>query len=292
MDTPITGAGNTGGASSGPQLGQAAFGRVQSMIYRHAGIALKPGKVQMVHSRLLRRLRALHIDSFDRYLDQLERGGADSAEWQEFVNALTTNLTSFFREQYHFPILTRHLQSLRKPGPVRIWCAAASTGEEPYSIAITAADAVGRPGPEVQILATDIDTRVLETAHRGVYPLEAVERLDTSILKRHFQRGKGANEGFVLVSQALRQLVTFRQLNLLAPTWPMREHFDAIFCRNVLIYFDKPTQVRVVQRLAACLAPGGLLFVGHSENFTQMRDCVELTGKTVYRAVRSSPGPP
>ena len=292
MDTPITGSGNSGGASSGPQLGQAAFERVQEMIYRHAGIALKPGKIQMVHSRLLRRLRALHIDSFDRYLDQLDHIGSASAEWQEFVNALTTNLTSFFREQYHFPILTRHLQSLRKPGPVRIWCAAASTGEEPYSIAITAADALGRPSGDVQILATDIDTRVLEAAQRGVYPRDAVERLDVSMLKRHFLRGKGANEGFVRVSEALRQLVTFRQLNLLDPSWPMRERFDAIFCRNVLIYFDKPTQVRVVQKLAACLAPGGLLFVGHSENFTHMRDCVELTGKTVYRAVRPSPGPP
>ncbi len=286
-----TDAGEAGTHNPGPQLGQQAFERVQAMIYRHAGISLKAGKMQMVHSRLLRRLRALRMDSFDRYLDQLDRAGADSPEWQEFVNALTTNLTSFFREQYHFPVLSRHLQGLRRPGPVRIWCAAASTGEEPYSIAITAAEALGGRA-DVQILATDIDTRVLEAAQRGVYPLDAVERLDRSVLKRHFLRGKGPNEGFVRVTQELRQLVTLRPLNLLEPAWPMRERFDAIFCRNVLIYFDKPTQIRVVQRLAGYLAPGGLLFVGHSENFTQMRDCVELVGKTVYRAARQPQGPP
>lgn len=294
VDIPNTASGTTETMTAGPQLGQRAFERVQSMIYRHAGIALKPGKMQMVHSRLLRRLRALRMDSFDRYLDQLDQAGADSPEWQEFVNALTTNLTSFFREQYHFPVLARHLQGLRRPGPARIWCSAASTGEEPYSIAITAADALGGRGraADVQILATDIDTRVLEAAQRGVYPLESVERLDASMLRRHFLRGKGANEGFVRVAQDLRQLVTFRQLNLLDTTWPMRERFDAIFCRNVLIYFDKPTQVQVVRRMAGHLAPGGLLFVGHSENFTQMRDCIELIGKTVYRAARQAQGAP
>lgn len=274
------------GPLSSPVLSEEAFQRVRALIHRHAGIALNPSKQQMVHSRLSRRLRALRLNSFDRYLDDLQQQGPEAAEWQEFVNALTTNLTAFFRESHHFPILSSHLQRCRGRGPVHIWCCAASTGEEPYSIAMTAWDALGGAGSDTHILATDIDTKVLETAQRGVYPLEAVERLDRRLLQRFFQRGRRGNEGMVRVSPELQSMISFRTLNLLAAQWPVQTRFEAIFCRNVLIYFDKPTQTRVLQRLASYLQPDGLLFVGHSENFSHMRDLFSLQGKTVYRIVR------
>jgi chemotaxis protein methyltransferase CheR len=269
-----------------PVLSAEAFERVRELIHRRAGIALNPSKQQMVHSRLSRRLRELRLNSFDRYLDDLQRQGPECDEWQEFVNALTTNLTAFFRESHHFPILSAHLQQCRGRGPLHVWCCAASTGEEPYSLAMTARDALGSAGAETHILATDIDTKVLETAQRGVYPLEAVERLDRRLLQRYFQRGRRDNEGLVRVSPELQSMITFRTLNLLGAQWAVQTRFEAIFCRNVLIYFDKPTQTRVLQRLAEYLQPGGLLFVGHSENFSHMRDLFELQGKTVYRVVR------
>ena len=259
------------------------FERVRALIYQRAGIALNPTKRSMVQSRLTRRLRALSLDSFTAYLDRLESGSDDAPEWQQFVNALTTNLTSFFREAHHFPVLAQHLLESAGRAPLRVWCCAASTGEEPYTLAMTAIDAFKSRTPPVSILATDIDTAVLERARRGVFADETVERLDADLLKRHFLRGTGANAGHVRVRAELQALLSFRQLNLLAPRWPVQERFDAIFCRNVMIYFDKPTQHRVLERLAAHLNPDGLLFAGHSENFTQSRDVFELQGKTVYR---------
>jgi chemotaxis protein methyltransferase CheR len=266
------------------ELSHADFERVRSMIHRHAGIALNPGKKTMVHSRLSRRLRVLGQSDFAAYLDGLERCGNDQPEWQEFVNALTTNLTSFFREAHHFPLLAQHLQRCAAQAPLQIWCCAASTGEEPYSIAMTALDAFEpQTLPPVSILATDIDTAVLERARQGVYPIDAVAKLDQDLLRRHFLRGSGPSEGLVRLRPQLGQMISFRRLNLLQPDWPLHGRFDAIFCRNVMIYFDKPTQARLLQRLAQRLKPDGLLFAGHSENFTQARELFELQGKSVYR---------
>ena len=271
------------------ELSQADFERVRSMIHRHAGIALNPSKRTMVFSRLSRRLRVLGKADFAGYLDELERSGSDQPEWQEFVNALTTNLTSFFREAHHFPVLTQHLRQRAAMAPLNIWCCAASTGEEPYTLAMTARDAFeGRSAPAVSILATDIDTAVLERARQGVYPIDAVAKLDAGLLRRHFLRGSGGSAGLVRVRPELVSMISFRQLNLLESRWPMDTRFDAIFCRNVMIYFDKPTQTRVLQRLARHLKPDGLLFAGHSENFTHARDLFELQGKTVYRLARSA----
>jgi chemotaxis protein methyltransferase CheR len=274
-------------AMHGPrvELSQADFERVRRMIHGHAGIALHPGKKTMVHGRLWRRLRVLGRTDFASYLDELERPGRDPAEWQAFVNALTTNLTAFFREAHHFPVLTQHLQQRAGNGPLQLWCCAASSGEEPYSMAMTAHDALG-PMPPVSILATDIDTAVLERARQGVYPIAAVARLDPTLRRRHFLRGRGVREGLVCVRPELGALVSFRALNLLAAHWPLTTRFDAIFCRNVMIYFDKPTQHRVLQRLAQWLKPDGLLFVGHAENFSEARELFELQGKTVYRLAR------
>ncbi|MHB0975510.1 MAG: CheR family methyltransferase [Thiobacillus sp.] len=255
------------------------FARIRALIYRQAGIALAESKQEMVYSRLARRLRAKGLNSFAEYLDGLENG-RDGDEWEAFTNALTTNLTSFFREAHHFPILAEHLQNMK--APLSIWCSASSTGEEPYSIAMAACEAFGTLTPPVSIVATDIDTNVLETAANGVYPIERIDKMAQGRVKRFFQRGKGERSGLVRVRPELRQLVTFKPLNLLAGTWPVSGPFDAIFCRNVMIYFDKPTQGRILERFVPLLKPEGLLFAGHSENFMYASDAFRLRGKTVY----------
>ena len=257
------------------------FERVRELIYRRAGITLAPTKRSMVYSRLSRRLRETGHTDVGAYLDSL--GRADSSEWQSFVNALTTNLTSFFREGYHFPVLAEHLRRLvAARGKASIWCAAASTGEEPYSLAITAIETLGAR-PPVKIFASDIDTDVLAKARRAVYAMNSVESLEPERLKRHFMRGTGSNSGMVRVRREVSSLVEFGQVNLAAEPWPFREPFDVVFCRNVMIYFDTPTAV--LERIHRALRPEGLLFVGHSENFSDRRELFSLQGKTIYRKV-------
>ncbi len=261
------------------------FERVRALIYQRAGISLADSKQEMVYSRLARRLRATGIQSFVRYLDDLEAGRM-ATEWEAFTNALTTNLTSFFREAHHFPLLEEHLVGLQHTAsggkPLTIWCSAASTGEEPYSIAMTACEAFNSLTPPVQIVATDIDTNVLAVGATGVYPMERIEKVGQARLKRFFLKGKGANEGMARVRPELRQLVSFRQLNLLANDWPVDGQFDAIFCRNVMIYFDKDTQRKILSRFVPLMKPHALLFAGHSENFLYVSDSLRLRGKTVY----------
>jgi chemotaxis protein methyltransferase CheR len=259
------------------------FERVRALIHGRAGISLADSKQEMVYSRLARRLRATGIQSFGRYLDDLEAGRMDK-EWEAFTNALTTNLTSFFREAHHFPLLLEHLIAIRKKDtrPITIWCSAASTGEEPYSIAMTACEAFNTLTPPVQIVATDIDTNVLTTAANGVYPMERLDKMAPERLRRFFLKGKGAHEGMARVRPELSNLVSFRQLNLLAEGWPVDGPFDAIFCRNVMIYFDKPTQRKILDRFVPLMKPHGLLFAGHSENFLYVSDSLRLRGKTVY----------
>ncbi len=255
------------------------FARVRKLIYQHAGISLSEAKTDMVYSRIGRRLRATGFDSFKVYLDNLENEN-DAAEWEAFTNALTTNLTSFFREEHHFPILAEHLSKIK--GPIRIWCSAASTGEEPYSIAMTACEAFGTMKPPVEIIATDIDTNVLATASRGVYPYERVSKLSEERRQRFFQRGTGANEGSVRVRNELRSMITFEQLNLLDEQWALKDPFDVIFCRNVMIYFDKPTQSKILSHFVPLMKPHAILFAGHSENFLYVSNAFHLRGKTVY----------
>jgi chemotaxis protein methyltransferase CheR len=257
------------------------FERVRSMIHARAGISLAPSKKTMVYSRLSRRLRELGVRDFESYLALLQSD--DSGEWAGFVNALTTNLTSFFREPYHFPILADHLRRCaERRRDIRIWCTAASTGEEPYSIAMTAVEALGER-PPVSILASDIDTRVLATARAGIYPLAGVEVLGEARLRRFLLRGRGPREGYARIRPELAALVEFRQLNLVDLPAQVGGPFDAIFCRNVLIYFDAGTKQRVVENLRDQLRPDGLLFVGHSENFAGARNGFRPEGKTVYR---------
>ncbi|MEN3366874.1 MAG: chemotaxis protein methyltransferase CheR [Burkholderiales bacterium] len=255
------------------------FDRVRALIYKRAGIALAESKQEMVYSRLARRLRAIGLHSFQSYLDGLE-DKAESDEWEAFTNALTTNLTSFFREEHHFPLLASHVRNSKEP--VTIWCSASSTGEEPYSIAMTLCEALGAQASQAHVIATDIDTNVLNTAANGVYPIDRIERVSQERVKRFFLKGKGAQEGLVRVRPELRQMVTFKPLNLLAGSWPLSGPFDAIFCRNVMIYFDKPTQGKILSRFVPLMKPEALLFAGHSENFMYVSDAFKLRGKTVY----------
>lgn len=258
----------------------ADFERVRKLIYGRAGISLGPSKREMVYSRLGRRLRALGLSDFGDYLHVLENG--DAAEWEAFTNSLTTNLTAFFREEHHFPLLADLLQRHRGRGQIALWCAAASTGEEPYSMAMTAAEVFGTLSPPVRILATDIDTNVLAKAQQGVYAMERLEKMSQERIRRFFLCGKGVHAGKARVRDELRALISYRPLNLLDTGWPIRGPFHAIFCRNVMIYFDKPTQYGILQRFLPLLHPDGLLFAGHSESFHHAVDLFRPRGKTVY----------
>lgn len=262
------------------------FLRITKLIYDHAGIALSPQKEDMVYSRLARRLRATGLTSFGAYLALLERG--DAAEWELFVNSLITNLTSFFREEHHFPMLKEHLRPRMKKGSITIWCSAASTGEEPYSIAMTVAELYGRIPDNVRILASDLDTSVLDKARQGVYPFERVSKIPEDLLRKYFTRGSGAKADVACVRPELQAMLSFRQINLLDTSWPMRGPFDAIFCRNVMIYFDKPTQHRILSKFVPLLAPDGVMFAGHSESFHHATDLFKLRGKTVYELAESA----
>ena len=260
------------------------FDRVRRLIYDHAGIHLHAGKQAMVYSRLSRRLRETGHRSFSDYLGWLQQAGDGAArsEWQQFVNGLTTNLTAFFREAHHFDCLAQDLR-VRQGRESRIWCAAASTGEEPYSIAMVVDETLGAQA-RVEIVASDIDTTVLATARQAVYDTDS-RGLSPARLQRHFLRGKGTYLGRIRVRPALAQRVDFRPLNLMDPRWDLGAPFDIVFCRNVMIYFDAPTQRRVLERMHRALKPGGLLFAGHSENFSDARELFRLRGKTVYERV-------
>ncbi|WP_227753493.1 MULTISPECIES: CheR family methyltransferase [Ramlibacter] len=254
------------------------FQRVRAMIRAKAGIDLHPGKQNMVYGRLSRRLREVGLGSFKEYLDRLQR--ESDPEWQEFINCLTTNLTAFFRESHHFDLLAAEL---KKGGVRRIWSCAASTGEEPWSIAITVQEALGA-NASVTIDASDIDTRVLQAAREATYTMENATPLGEARLRRFFLRGSGPNEGKVRVRPEVRRMVNFKPFNLLGGNWQL-EPYDVVFCRNVMIYFDRPTQRQVLQRLHAAMRPGSVLYVGHSENFSEHRDLFQLSGKTAYRRV-------
>jgi len=261
------------------------FEEVRKLIYDHAGIALSDAKEDMVYSRLARRLRATGLKTFRDYLGLLRNG--DEAEWEAFVNSLTTNLTDFFRENHHFVILREFLRS-RADRPIRLWSSASSTGEEPYSMAMAAVEAFGGFNAPVEIVASDLDTNVLKKAEEAVYPVERMKKLSAEQQRRFFLKGTGERAGFVKARPELRAMVRFFPLNLLAPSWPLRDQVDAIFCRNVMIYFDKPTQHKILAKMKPLLKRDGLLFVGHSEALYHATDLFHLRGQTVYEHVEAS----
>jgi chemotaxis protein methyltransferase CheR len=252
------------------------FARVRRLIHDYAGISLSEQKRTMVYNRLVRRLRSRGEVAFGRYLDLVQSG--DSGEREAFVNALTTNLTAFFREPHHFELLAARAAAPRPAPAMRIWSSGCSTGEEAWSIAMVLREA-GRPA---EILATDIDSDVLATAEAGVYPVERTGTMPPRRVQQHFLRGVGTNEGLLCVRPELRAMVRFAQLNLQAPQWALQDGFDAIFCRNVVIYFDRDVQRRLASRFAAMLAPGGLLVVGHAESFPSALPAFRSCGRTAY----------
>jgi chemotaxis protein methyltransferase CheR len=270
------------------RLTDANFRFLCKLANSHSGIVLTDAKRQMIYSRLVRRLRALRLASFDDYCEMLESG--DPGEFIEFINAITTNLTAFFREMHHFEHLAQKvvpelLQQHAADRRIRIWSAGCSTGEEPYSLAMTLAETI--PNIErwdVKLLATDLDTNVLAKAASGIYDEKRVEGMARARLDRWFMRGTGGNSGSVCVRPELKQLISFKQLNLMED-WPMRGPFDVIFCRNVVIYFDKPTQRRLFERYADLMVPFGHLFIGHSENLFKVTERFEPLGQTIYRRV-------
>jgi chemotaxis protein methyltransferase CheR len=275
-------------SSDREQLSTATFSALRNLLHAHSGIALAPHKITMVQSRLAKRLRSLGIQTYEEYLQILER--PDSPEWHEFINALTTNLTSFFREGHHFTRLPELLKPLHAESHrLRVWSAGCSTGEEPYTLAMTLLKAFGH-GATIQILATDLDTAVLDTASRGVYPEARIEALDVAWKRLAFLRGKGPHDGKVQVKPELKKLITFQQLNLLEDNWSIPGGpFQAIFCRNVMIYFDKPTQRKLLKRFYDRLEPDGYLFVGHSEALLDSNLGFHSLGQTIYQRKVATP---
>ncbi|PWF21207.1 CheR family methyltransferase [Corticimicrobacter populi] len=263
------------------------FERVRALIYARAGIALGAQKREMAYSRLVRRLRNFPGVDFKTYLDLLEND-ANSPEWEDFTNALTTNLTAFFREPHHFPLLAKFVT--QRQDPVEVWSCAASTGEEPYSIAMTLTEALGSRASQARVLGTDIDTKVIQQAQRGVYAMQRVEGMSQERLKRFFLKGKGEQAGYVKVKPELARMLEYRPLNLLDRDWGMQgRKFDVIFCRNIMIYFDKKTQAEILKRFVPLMKPGGLLFAGHSENFTYITNDFVLRGQTMYELTGGRP---
>jgi len=263
------------------------FEAVRKRLYDHAGISLNDSKRDLVYSRLSRRLRALRIGSFGAYLRLLDSAQGES-ELVHFINALTTNLTAFFREPHHFDYLAEEAlpEALRRhehDRRVRFWSAGCSTGEEPYSMAMIVRENLPpRQCWDLKILATDLDSNVVAKAAGGQYTAERISGISRARAHKWFHRVQGADR--VQVDPALRELITFKQLNLMHD-WPMRGPFDLIFCRNVVIYFDKPTQRRLFERYADILVDGGYLFLGHSESMYRLTDRFELVGRTIYRKV-------
>ena len=264
-------------------LSEREFSRIKNRVYQVAGISLSDAKRTLVISRLSKIVRGLGLPGFDAYVDFLERGGS-AQDGQDFVNALTTNLTRFYREDHHFEHLRSHVGALLAEKPrgtrIRIWSAGCSTGQEPYTIGMDLLGAF----PELKrwdfkILATDIDTAVIAKAARGIYPESELSGLSSERM-RPFQR---PGDGTVKVPEAVRELVSFKPLNLIGP-WPMKGPFDAIFCRNVAIYFDKATQGEVFGRFSKLLAPEAFLYIGHSENLGSGGEGFRLVGKTIYQS--------
>ncbi|MFC3034843.1 CheR family methyltransferase [Pseudoalteromonas fenneropenaei] len=262
----------------------ADFHKVSDKVYQACGIVLGPHKKEMVYSRLARRIRAVGLKSFADYLAHVDSHA--ETELTQFINAITTNLTSFFREQHHFdylanvivPVLLERNQKSRR---VRIWSAGCSTGEEPYSIAMTIAGKFPKAW-DVKILATDLDSNVLDKARRGEYASSSVTGLSDDKLKAFFLRSNDAS--LFKVKPELQQMVHFKRLNLLEP-WPMSGPFDLIFCRNVLIYFDKTTKDKLFHGYFEMLAPHGHLFIGHSETMGKEHHEFKNLGKTMYQKV-------
>jgi chemotaxis protein methyltransferase CheR len=276
------------------------FERFQALVHEHTGITLGPHKRHLVQARLGRRLRALGLTTFTEYQHYLAHEDPSRAELGRFINAITTNKTDFFREPHHFTYLAdQWLPAVKARAArdgnrtLRIWSAGCSTGEEPYTIAMTLREALGpAAGWDVKILASDLDTDVLAHAERGIYTDEQTAPIPSAMLARHFMRGRGDRAGHVRVRPELASMITFRRINLMDARWPIRSPLDVVFCRNTLIYFDAPTQQRTLERFLGLLQDGGLLILGHSESVHGLLDRITRLGHTIFRRDPSGERPP
>jgi chemotaxis protein methyltransferase CheR len=272
----------------GPVLGDAEFDFLRLVVGENAGIVLGPSKRQLVQGRLASRLRELGFNSYERYCDHVRESGPE--ELVALINALTTNVTAFFRENHHFEALAQFmlpeaLKRNQQSRRVRIWSAGCSTGEEPYCLAIVANEVLpSNQHWDLKILASDIDSNVLAAAQRGIYSMDRLANIAPPRLQRFFRKGVAEQSGNAKISSQLAAQVSFRTLNLLHD-WPMRGPFDVIFCRNVMIYFDQATRERLVARFAELLAVDGYLCLGHSESIQPGSGPFRLVGKTIYRRV-------
>lgn len=269
-------------------LSDSEFELLRKLVYEETGIKLAEVKRQMLRSRLSKRLRALNMDSFRDYYNLLRNDHTAAAEMTDFINAVTTNKTDFYREPHHFEFITSDIipRIERSRRSLNIWHAGCSTGEEPYTLSIALHESLPKPETwTIRQLASDIDTNVLEHARRGVYDLERLDPIPQALKKRYFLRGKGEKSNLAQIKPELAEWMTFRKINLLAEPWPFGSNtcFDIIFCRNVMIYFDKPTQQRLIERFSQYLAPDGYLFIGHSESLLGISGGFKSLGKTIYR---------
>ncbi|HET9958148.1 MAG TPA: protein-glutamate O-methyltransferase CheR, partial [Polyangiaceae bacterium] len=272
-------------------LTDADFEAFRELILQRSGISLAATKRSLLCGRLARRLRHFGFSTFTQYYQYVTRQDRSGSELRELINRITTNKTEFFRENHHFEFLTREvLTPLRTqaanggPRRLRIWSAGCSTGEEPYSIAITIAEALPLDGWDVRILASDIDTEVLQHAAAGEYPTSSLERVPAALRKRWFTSAATHSRQF-RIHPELRKLVSFRQINFISEPWPIQSQFDVIFCRNVTIYFNRDVQRRLYERFARLLRPDGFLVAGHSENLHWLSHLFTPQGSTVYRVV-------
>jgi len=266
---------------------QKDFKFLSNIIHERTGIVVSDDKFNMFYSRLSRRVRSLKLTSFKQYCDVV-RDDNEGTETSELINAITTNLTAFFRENHHFEYLSdtvlAELTQNNTDRRIKIWSAGCSTGEEPYSLAITLKESPLMANWNIELKATDLDSNVVATASRGVYSMSRVEGMTRNRLKRWFFKGAGKQQGLVKVKPELNQLIEFGQLNLM-DNWS-QEPQDVIFCRNVIIYFNKQTKARLVEKYANSLKPGGYLFIGHSESLYKITDRFELIGNTIYRKIK------
>lgn len=268
----------------------ADFGHLVKLVKTETGIALSSHKKNMVYSRLAKRLRVLGFSRFDEYIRHLE-DDASGEELGNFVNAVTTNLTFFFREHHHFEHLGKEVIATMVRNPptnrkIRIWSAGCSSGMEPYSIAMTVRHYLPQPERwDVKILATDIDTSMIRKGQRGVYPIEAFKDAPKGYRERYTEEVEEDGEICLRMKPEVREMIAFNHLNLLGE-WPIRSAMDVIFCRNVVIYFDKETQRLLFDRYAKTLRDGSFLYIGHSENLSGVSDRFQLMGRTIYRKMR------
>lgn len=291
MEAPIEDAAERAYRQAQVHLSDKDFNRFRKLIFELAGITLSEHKRALVYSRLAKRLRANGLESYRDYYELVSQAEPDSVEIVEFINAITTNKSSFFREPHHFDFLREEIfpvyqneLNAGKRKSIRIWSAGCSAGQEPYTLAMTLFEYFGvQASAEFNILATDIDTNVLSRARDGIYNEEQIEDIPDYMLRKYFLKGKGERAGLAKAGKELQSIIHFERLNLFDPAWPMKESLDIIFCRNVIIYFNRETQRKLITRMTRYLKPGGYLMLGHSESLHGYDSGLQHVRKNVYR---------